>query len=152
MNRPTPQRTLGLLAAGSAVMFTLAWILAPATQRGYQQLRDDLSALETVTATRPWIIGLHIPRLRAAQSNLDHASLVGAKLGDATLAAATLRKADLTRADLRTANLTGADLDGPVLRGADLSHAQLADACLTGAIADQGEHPEWRHRRLTKVR
>jgi hypothetical protein len=36
MNRPTSQRTLGLLAAGSALMFTLAWILGPATQRGYQ--------------------------------------------------------------------------------------------------------------------
>ncbi|MDT5026672.1 MAG: hypothetical protein QOE61_3098 [Micromonosporaceae bacterium] len=56
MNRPTPQRALGLLAAGSTVMFTLAWILAPAAQRGYQPLRDDLSAMETLTATRPWII------------------------------------------------------------------------------------------------
>ncbi|TCC44828.1 DUF998 domain-containing protein [Kribbella pittospori] len=56
MNRPTPHRALGLLAAGRAVTFTLAWILAPAAQPGYQPLRDDLSAMEALTATQPWIM------------------------------------------------------------------------------------------------
>jgi hypothetical protein len=56
MNRPTRQRIFGLLAAGSAVMFTLAWILAPAAQRGYQPLRDDLSAWRPSPASRPWIM------------------------------------------------------------------------------------------------
>jgi hypothetical protein len=49
MNRRTPQRALGLLAAGSAVVFTLNWSVAPTAQRGYQPLRDDLSALEALT-------------------------------------------------------------------------------------------------------
>jgi hypothetical protein len=105
--------------------------------RGLMIADGDASELEEVDLRGADLDGLHIPRLCLARSNLDDASLVGAKLGDATLAGATLRRADLTGADLRAANLTGADLDGAVLRGADLSHAQVVDARLTGAIADQ---------------
>jgi hypothetical protein len=56
MTKPAPRRILGTLAAGSAVVFTLAWIVAPAAEPGYRPLRDDLSALETLTATHPWIM------------------------------------------------------------------------------------------------
>src|SRR5882724_11746610 len=50
-HEPTDTTTdLRPAAAGSAVMFTLAWILAPATQRDYQPVRDDLSAWRRSTA------------------------------------------------------------------------------------------------------
>lgn len=56
MTRRTPHQTLGVLAAGSAVVFTAVWLAASATEPGYQPARDDLSSLETTTAHHPWIM------------------------------------------------------------------------------------------------
>lgn len=56
MTRPVPRQALGLLAVASALVFTLAWLVAQATEPGYQPASNDLSTLEATTAAHPWIM------------------------------------------------------------------------------------------------
>ena len=69
---------------------------------------------------------------------LDHANLVGARLGGASLDhanldGANLDHANLVGANLDHANLVGASLVGARLGGASLDHANLVGASLVGA-------------------
>jgi hypothetical protein len=66
--------------------------------------------------------------------DLDHAHLMGTKLGNADLEEADLRGANLRFADLSGANLTGADLSGASLACANVRRAKLSFAKLSQGL------------------
>ena len=70
---------------------------------------------------------------RAANANLNYASLDGANLDGASLDGASLDGASLDGASLDGASLDGASLDGASLDGASLDGASLNGASLDGA-------------------